>query len=175
MIPKNGIYKVVPWLVILAVGSAAGAWLGNIIIADLHPFTSIQYAPYADLSGNPDAVAVDSITAGSCEDCADHYGGYGGVIAASARASADREEEYRALGYVDTQHDWPVPFTDDYQYGGRYPDPPSASSGSGMRDRSISLPSPITGKDISPTTQPKHTEKAPDATPLDRKTTPLIY
>lgn len=114
-------------------------------------------ASFAGFSANPDALVTGQADAPPCPDCADSYG-----VAARLKARHDHRmsDAFRELGHVDddvgpTPEPAPEP-TDDYQYGGRLPDPqprpaPEPRTLSAMV-MPVALPPPATRE---PPTHPK--------------------
>jgi hypothetical protein len=91
---------------------AAGTRLGG---------RSGEPASYSRLSANPDAVAPQGGGAVPCLDCANSYG-----VAIRLRAHRDDrmiDDAFRELGAVDVDPPILADASDDYRYGGRFPDP----------------------------------------------------
>ena len=105
-------------------GLAAGSALGMLVVGGGLSGGVAEGPSFADLSANPDALVADGgVSTAPCLDCADSYG-----VGGRLRAEHDRRmsEPFRKLGAVDM--DTPMPTEgadDDYQYGGRFPDPPA--------------------------------------------------
>lgn len=175
MTPDDLARKTLPWLVFLTIGSVAGAWLGNAIVSDFRPQTTASITAYAELSGNPDALLADSHPFTPCENCAD---GYGNARYASEERVPDYEDGYRALGRVEIAYPQSEVRTHDYQYRGGFPERslmPDTEPVSGTVDspEPADVTNPKKGDSTRGNVQPLKAQ--PDAIPLDRRSTPLIY
>lgn len=175
MTPDDLARKTLPWLVFLTIGSVTGVWLGNAIVSDVRPLASADITAYAELSGNPDALLPDSHPFAPCGNCADSYG-----VARSAREqrAGDFDDGYRALGRVEVDYPQLAAPSDDYRYGGGFPEKspiPTARPMSDTLDRQMPADVSIPKKGASKRVIVQPLKSQPDAIPLDRKTTPLIY
>lgn len=109
-------------LLLALAGTLIGLLLGEMIAK---PLAAVRGAPdpasYAQYSANPDARLPQGATAAPCYGCPDSYG-----VAARLRAQRESRMDgaFRELGAVDLEAPLPVePADEDYQYGGRFPDP----------------------------------------------------
>ena len=105
---------------------------------------------YSRLSANPDSMvqATDPALV-PCPGCADSYG-----VAARLRAEHDHRmsDEFRELGAVDVDSSPPDDLSDDYRYGGRFPDPESSAANSlAQRD---TAPVAVPASDETPASTP---------------------
>lgn len=119
-------------------GIAAGGILGSFAVGDRLGPSSPAVASYSDLSGNPDALAVDPIIPEPCCTIIDS--------APRLRASADRmAPAFRDLGSV--AHDEPQVGREagatrgDYVFGGAFDPPEEAPAGDDTADAGSGRPS----------------------------------
>ena len=109
-------------LILVVAGLGVGGLLGALVVGSgLHGGRPGD-AGFARLSSNPDALVADSTgSTAPCPGCADSYG-----VGARLRETHDRRmsEPFRELGAVDVDTAPPADPSDDYRYGGRFPDPP---------------------------------------------------
>lgn len=171
MPPDDLARKTLPWLVFLTIGSVVGVWLGYIIVSDFRPLVSARTAPYAELSGNPDALSIDSHPVAPCENCADSYGS--ARYATEQHAPSD-DNVYRDLGRVVIDYSQSEAPADDYRYGGRFPDRSSPQSAD-PADYSMVPDATVRKRGGSKRVILPPVEAQPDVVPLDRNVTPLIY
>lgn len=105
-------------LLLALAGVFLGLALGSLATGGLRPGVLTEPTPFSSLSANPDAAVPPASSAEPCPGCPDSYG-----VAARMRANRERRmtHEFRELGYVDADAN-PPEVTDDYRYGGRFPD-----------------------------------------------------
>lgn len=111
-------------MLLVSVGMVGGMILGDLAVGRRLVPEPVSGGSFAEFSANPDALTPDSLSSPPCIDCANSY-------AAAARLRARRAERmsnaFRDLGTVELDEPAPIPEPDDdYRYGGRFPDPPSA-------------------------------------------------
>lgn len=107
------------WRLLLVVaGLGGGMLLGEITTQNLRVTTG-DGASYSGLSANPDASRPVTIPQDTCLDCPDNYG-----VAAQMRAARNTRmnDAFRELGAVDADTSPVRETTDEYRYGGRFPD-----------------------------------------------------
>jgi hypothetical protein len=112
-------------LLLVLAGLCGGMLLGNLATGSGRSGTLSDRPPFSSLSSNPDAALPPPAGADPCLGCPDSYG-------VAARLRADREERmggtFRELGYVDPDGIAPDDEEDVYRYGGRFPDPATATA-----------------------------------------------
>lgn len=112
-------------LLLVLAGLCGGMLLGNLATGSGRPGTLSDRQPFSSLSSNPDAALPPPADADSCLSCPDSYG-------VAARMRADREKRmggtFRELGYVDPDGIALDDEEDGYRYGGRFPDPATATA-----------------------------------------------
>lgn len=146
-------------LLLAVAGVICGALLGDIVAGSRLRSSFAVPAPYAKLSGNPDAAIAPSISENPCSSCPDSYG-------VAARLRADRTKHtanaFRALGSVDPDVG-AFEAEDDYQYGGRFPDlPPRTNAPSAKRLDGLPGTDPGLGDRTAPSTDgPDPSAEAP--------------
>lgn len=118
MTDKGDTRKALLWLAIAGTGVVGGLLLGHIATGGMGSDDG-GVASYAELSGNPDALAVESHAVDPCYDCADGSG-YGTGVQSRFAREGRMTEEFRGLGAVEIDYA-PEP-NDDYTYGGRFAD-----------------------------------------------------
>jgi hypothetical protein len=118
MTAKGDIPKALPWLAIAGTGIVGGLFLGQLATGGMSNDDG-EVASYAELSGNPNALAVESHAVDPCYDCADGWG-YGTGVRSSYARQDRMDGEFRELGAVAI--DYASEPTDDYRYGGRFDD-----------------------------------------------------
>lgn len=111
-------------MLLASVGMVGGMILGDLAVGGRLVPEPVSGGSFVEFSANPDALTPDSLSSPPCIDCANSY-------AAAARLRARRAERmsnaFRDLGTVEIDEPAPRPEPDDeYRYGGRFPDPPSA-------------------------------------------------
>lgn len=108
-------------LIALTLGGAGIA--GGILLGDVTVGNGLRGSgsgpSYAALSANPDALTADSIAAPDCIDCP---GSYGAAARLRAIHAVRSDESFRKLGAVEIDYPPIHQPTDDYVYGGRFPD-----------------------------------------------------
>lgn len=121
MTEKGAPLKILAWLGIAGFGAVGGLLLGQVAIGGVKGGND-DGASYADRTGNPDALRVETQPVEPCYGCGEGYGS--GIRAKFARE--DRMDgEFRELGAVAIDHaDEPA---DDYRYGGSFDDPDAAA------------------------------------------------
>ncbi|WP_431561669.1 hypothetical protein [Sphingopyxis sp.] len=114
------------WSAIALAGVTGGALLGEMATGTRLGGGSGEPASYSRLSANPDALAPQGGGAAPCLDCADSYG-----VAIRLRAHRDdqiSDDAFRELGTVDVDPPILADASDDYRYGGRFPDPATGAA-----------------------------------------------
>jgi hypothetical protein len=167
MTDKGALQKSLLWLAIAGTGVVGGLLLGQLAIGGLGSDEG-GMASYAELTGNPNALAVESQAVEPCYDCADGSG-YGTAMQSRFAREGRMADEFRELGAVEI--DYASEPTDDYRYGGRFDDadvaPPivmqspvavlPAVPQAGPSEASLPLPT----KAPPPATEPEPAEIAP--------------
>lgn len=111
------------WSALALAGIVGGMLLGD-MVAGKRLSGGGEPADYSRLSANPDALAPRGENAPACLGCADSYGAALRLRAHRDQRTGDRmSDEFRDLGAVDVDAPAPVEPSDDYRYGGRFPDP----------------------------------------------------
>jgi len=117
MADKGASLRAMGWLGIAGVGVIGGLMLGQVatggIIGD-----EASGKSYAELTGNPEALGVDSRPIEPCYGCADGYG-YGSAPQSKFAREGRMGDEFRELGAVAIDYAADEP-ADDYSYGGRF-------------------------------------------------------
>lgn len=144
------------WVTLAGAGIVGGMWLGQLTIGSgIWDNVVPSEESFADLSGNPDALAVDIQPQAPCFGCADDH-------AASARHRAGRfgsmDELLPPPGEAEDDPMLPPEFADDYEYGGGWdsefdePQPPQFTPMTPMDafDLPIPLPAPVEPPDEDP-------------------------
>ncbi len=127
-------------------GIVGGIWLGQLTIGGgIWDSVAPPEESFADLSGNPDALAVDIQPQAPCFGCGDDRG-------AAARYRAGRfgpmDDLTTPPGEVEDEPMLPPEFADDYEYGGGWdrefdePQPPQFTPMDRF-DLPIPLPPPV--------------------------------
>lgn len=117
------------WSALALAGVTGGALLGEMAAGTRLGRETGEPASYSHLSANPDALAPQGSGAAPCLDCADGYG-----VAMRLRAHRDEminDDAFRELGAVDVDPPILADASDDYRYGGRFPDPEPAAAAPG--------------------------------------------
>ncbi|KQZ71535.1 hypothetical protein ASE06_19165 [Sphingopyxis sp. Root214] len=117
------------WWALALAGVIGGALLGEMAVGTRLGGGGSEPASYSRLSANPDALAPQGSGAAPCLDCADSYG-----VAIRLRAHRDEmmsDDAFRELGAVDVDPPILADVSDDYRYGGRFPDPEPAAAATG--------------------------------------------
>ncbi|MGL3822575.1 hypothetical protein [Sphingopyxis sp. R3-92] len=108
------------WSLLLVVaGLGGGMLLGEMTTQNLRGVTAGDGASYSGLSANPDASRPVTMPQDTCLDCPYNYG-----VAAQMRAARNTRmnDAFRELGAVDAAASPVRETTDEYRYGGRFPD-----------------------------------------------------
>lgn len=108
------------WAALALAGITGGMVLGEMAVGTRLMGTAGEHASYSRHSANPRSLVPQGDGAAPCTDCADSYG-----VAAQLRAHRDARmsNEFRKLGAVDIDPPILAEASDDYRYGGRFPDP----------------------------------------------------
>lgn len=118
MTDKGALQKTLLWLAIAGTGVAGGLLLGQLATGGVGSDDG-GVASYADLTGNPNALAVEAQAAEPCYDCG-NGSGYGSTMQSRFAREGRMADEFRELGAVEI--DYASEPTDDYRYGGRFDD-----------------------------------------------------
>jgi len=158
MTEKGAPLKVLAWLGVAGLGAIGGLLLGQMATGGMNGGND-DGASYAELTGNPDALRVETQPVVPCDGCGEGYGS--GMRAKFARE--DRMDgEFRELGAVAIDYtDEPA---DDYRYGGSFDDP-------GIADTVIAMQSPVPTAQAQPPSPPASQPES-GAPPIVVATTP---
>lgn len=118
MTDKGALQKTLLWLAIAGTGVVGGLLLGQLATGGVGGGEG-RMASYAELTGNPNALAVESQAVDPCYDC-DDRSGYGSAMQSRFAREGRMADEFRELGAVEI--DYASEPTDDYRYGGRFED-----------------------------------------------------
>jgi hypothetical protein len=116
MTDKGALRKSLLWLAIAGTGVVGGLLLGQLATGGVGSDRG-GMASYAELTGNPNALAVESQAAEPCYDCTDGSG-YGTAMQSRFAREGRMADEFRELGAVEI--DYASEPADDYRYGGRF-------------------------------------------------------
>lgn len=158
MTEKGAPLKILAWLGIAGFGAIGGLLLGQVATGGMKGGND-DGASYAELTGNPDALRVETRPVVPCDGCGEGYGS--GMRAKFARE--DRMDgEFRELGAVAIDYaDEPA---DDYRYGGSFDDPDAA--------KIIVMQSPVPTAQAQPPSPPASSQPESGAPPIVMATTP---
>jgi hypothetical protein len=132
------------------VGIVGGMMLGELAVGNRTNRLADEPPSYSSLSANPDALVPQGKAAPPCPDCADSYG-----VAVRLRAQRDERmsSEFRELGAVDVDPPLPADPSDDYRFGGRFPDPEPVNQRAGQQIEKT--PAIALAGDVAPTDEPR--------------------
>ncbi|WP_077148223.1 hypothetical protein [Sphingopyxis sp. KK2] len=117
MADKGASLRALGWLGIAGIGAVGGLLLGQMATGGMGA-DAASTASYAELTGNPEALGVDSEAVDPCYDCADRHG-YGSTLQSKFAREGRMADEFRELGAVAIDYAADEP-ADDYRYGGRF-------------------------------------------------------
>lgn len=113
--------RLIRWPLLLLAGVGVGLLLGEFAAGRRTPAYSSEPGSFSRLSANPDAMVAQGEGTAPCLDCPDSH-------AIGVRIPSIRDDrmgaEFRELGAIEPDPPRPnADIDDDYNYGGRFPDP----------------------------------------------------
>lgn len=116
--------RLLRWSTLALAGVVGGVMLGDMAAETRLGGKAAESASFSQLSANPEALVAQGESAPPCFGCADSYGAAMRLRAHQDRRTDDRMgDEFRELGAVDVDPPTTLEPSDNYRYGGRFPDP----------------------------------------------------